>query len=218
MFRKPVTLLLMAACLYLSGCATADRSFLLDLSYTPKTTTAEKGVAVPVIALNRLSDARSVQDKTLIGDGVNPAAHKDSFFLHGERLEILVTNALDDRLRQAGFNVKRIYGWDRKPETVDPAWGNIVMGGEILDFWLDTDASAFHFTAKAKAKLRITAVNAATKEVITSSIVEKTAERTGGIMTKELLEDMMTDLYTGLVSQILEDETIKAKLKGVGKS
>lgn len=217
MFRKPVTLLLMVACIYLSGCATADRAFLLDLSYAPKAGTAEKGIGVPVVALNRLSDSRSLQDKTLIGDGVNPAARKDSFYLHGERLEILVTDALEDRLRQTGFEVKRIFGWDRKPGSVDPAWGNIVMGGEILDFWLDTDASAFRYTAKARAKLRITAVNASTREVITSSIVEKTTERSGGLMRKELLEEMMTDIYTGLVAQILEDEAIRGKLKETGK-
>ncbi|MDH4099168.1 MAG: hypothetical protein OEV28_01170 [Nitrospirota bacterium] len=217
MLRKPVTLLLVLGCLYLSGCATAERSFLLDLSYTPRTDTAEKGIDVPVVALNRLSDSRAVQDKTQIGDGINSAAKKDSFYLHGERIEILLTDALEDRLRETGFGVKRIFGWDRKPETADPAWGDITMGGEILDFWLDTDSSAFRYTAKARAKLRITAVNASTREVITSTIVEKSTEQSGGFMKKELLENLMTDIYTGLVSQILDDEGLRGKLKDLGK-
>lgn len=217
MLRKPAALLLLLTGLTMFGCASAERTFLLDLSYAPQNTSAARDASLPVIALNRLSDSRTLQDKTQIGDGVNPAAKKDTFYLHGERIEILLTNALEDSLRQAGFEVKRIFGWDRNPATVNPAWGDVVMGGELLDLWLETDNSAFHYNAKARTKIRVSMVHAATRDVLFSSIVEKSAERSGGLMRKEDLENLLTDVYTGVVGQLTQDETLKEKLKGFRK-
>lgn len=217
MLRKLSVLLLMCAGLTLFGCASADRTFLLDLSFAPQNTSAPKDASLPVIALNRLSDSRSLQDKTLIGDGVNPAAKRDSFYLHGERPEVLLTDALEDHLRAAGFEVKRIFGWDRNPATVNPAWGDVIMGGELLDFWLETDNSAFHYNAKARTKIRVSMVNAATRDVLFSSIVEKTAERSGGLMKKEDLEDLLSDVYSGVVEQVIQDQTVKERLRGIKK-
>lgn len=217
MLRKPVALLLLLTGLAMFGCATADRTFLLDLSYAPQNTSATRDASLPVIALNRLGDSRSVQDKTMIGDGINPASRKDSFYLHGERIEILLTNALEDNLRAAGFEVKRIFGWDRNPATVNPAWGDVVMGGELLDLWLETDNSLLRYNAKARAKIRLSVVNAATRDILFSSIVEKTAERSGGLMRKEDLESLLSDVYSGVTEQIAQDANLKEKLKGLGR-
>lgn len=217
MIRKYTGFFLLLAALALSGCASADRSFLLDLAYRPTAVKTKAEGSPTTIAINRLADSRQVSDKTLIGDGINPAAKKDSFYIHGERVEVVVTDALEDHFKAAGFQVKRIVGWDRDPATADPAWGDVIVGGEVLDLWLSTDSSLVSYNATARTKIKLVMIDARTRQPLTSTIIERSSDRKGSLLKKEDMEELLNDVFSGVVSQVLDDNSLREKLRSGNK-
>lgn len=130
----------------------------LDLRYTPGPPPAVETAAraMPVVGLAPTRDARGLADPAAIGRRVTSDGTIEPMVPDRERPEAIVTEALRSSLAMAGYTVRPLPAWDLRAESLDPSWGDVVLGTELLEFWTEArsrDLMRTRLTSRARVRL-----------------------------------------------------------------
>ncbi|MEW5746910.1 MAG: hypothetical protein AB1805_15885 [Nitrospirota bacterium] len=114
--------------LLVASCATVT-NYPLDLSYAPQA--ARTGDGKGSIAVAPLIDKRAVQDRRIIGKRESDAP----FIALIDEPSAALAKGFAQHLESRGYAVTRLTGgWDGSAAAIDPAWGDLVVGGSIEEF------------------------------------------------------------------------------------
>ena len=201
------------AALALAGCASGP-PYRLDLRYDPRDPgTQVPGAGAVVVGLAPARDARGLSDSAAIGRRITMQNEVEPIMPAGPRAEAVVTEALRLRLSASGFPVRPVPAWDLRPETLDPAWGNAVIGTEVLEFWTEARSEALRPTRIAsRARIRLVIGDPQGKRIVWTNTVESASEQEVARFTPRAAEGNANEALGGAIRSLVESADLRDRL------
>lgn len=169
------TLVLLAA-LFAAACA-PSLPYRLDLGYRPPSAGPVQGQPL-VVALAAARDARDVSDRAAVGRRITTEGAVEPMVAAGDKAEAIVTDAIHARLVALGYAVRRVAAWDGTPESLDPSWGDAVLGAEVLEFWTEARTEPLKPTTIAtRARIRLVLADPKARRIVWTNTVESASEQ-----------------------------------------
>lgn len=131
-------------------------------------------------------------------------------------MDEVVTQAVADALAKRGHAVKQIQGWDLTPAGAAPAWGNVLVGGQIQEFWITGERAILNTKIAAQVRLKALAVATRTREVLWEGTVSAAAESTDVLFWEEQVAATASKALSRALDLFLANPQFLSRLKGVG--
>jgi hypothetical protein len=169
------TLVLLVAVLA-TACA-PSLPYRLDLGYRPPSAGPVQGQPL-VVAVAAARDARGVADRAAVGRRITAEGAVEPMVAAGDKAEAVVTDAIHARLVALGYPVRRVAAWDGKAESLDPAWGDAVLGAEVLEFWTEARTEPLKpTTIVTRARVRLVLGDPKARRIVWTNTVESASEQ-----------------------------------------
>lgn len=170
------TLMLLLVAFAATGCA-PSLPYRLDLNYQPPAAAPVAGQPL-VVALAEARDARDIADRAAIGRRITAEGAVEPMVAAGDKAERIITDAIHARLVALGYPVRRVAAWDGTPESLDPTWGDAVIGAEVLEFWTEARTEPLKPTTIAtRARIRLVLADPKARRVVWTNTVESASEQ-----------------------------------------
>ena len=111
--------------------------------------------------------------------------------------------------KKKGFQWKKVEKWNLSPETINEDWGDIVVGGEILELWNDVTSKFMNNNHKVKAKLKIVVANAKEKRILWSDTATTSLELKEPLFHEASVEKIINEAASSCIENIFEDKAFK---------
>ncbi len=210
--------LVLAAGLLLPGCA-GLRTHRLDLRYTPGPT-ADARAAAPaapmVVALAPARDARGLTDPVVIGRRVTGRDEVEPMVPAEGRPEAIVTEAIRSRLARDGYTVRPLAAWDLKVESLDPAWGDAVVGAEVLEFWTEARSRPLQTTQIAsRARVRLVLADPKARRIVWTNAVESAVQAEVNLFETSDAASTANEVLTAAIRSLVERPDLAERLRAL---
>lgn len=202
-------LLAMAAC-------GGPRTYLVNLQYRPGAAPEQQAGPVPSVAVNFFADVRERPDRVKIGTLTGPRGGTDTFIPARLGVDEVVTQAVATAFAKRGHAVKEIQGWDLTPANAQPAWGDVLVGGQIQEFWITGERAILNTKTTAQVRLKALAVASRTREVLWEGTVSAAAESTDVLFSDEQVAATASRALSRALDLFLANPQFLSRLKGVG--
>jgi hypothetical protein len=167
-----------ALAVVLAGACATSLPHRLDLRYDANPADPVPGAPRLIVGLAPTHDARGLADPGAIGRRVTMDNQVEPMIPAGGRPEALVTEALRTRLTGAGYTVRQVAAWDLRPETLDPSWGDLVVGSELLDFWTEAKSESLRPTRiDSRARVRLVVGSPQEGRILWTNTVESASQQ-----------------------------------------
>ncbi|MBI3079808.1 MAG: hypothetical protein HYY89_00155, partial [candidate division NC10 bacterium] len=127
-----------------------------------------------------------------------------------------VTQAVASALAGRGHAVKQIQGWDLTPASAQPAWGDVLVGGPIQEFWITGERALLNTKTAAAVRLKAIAVASRTREVLWEGTLSAAAETTEVLFSEEQVAATASKALSRALDLFLVNPQFLSRLKGVG--
>ena len=193
-----------------SGCAEKG-PILLDVVYQAPAEKAGAASAI-VVGVSPFRDVREAQPSVL-GRRTIPSGMQSDLVVKGTVAEI-ATISLKEALTRRGIAVKDVAAWDLTAEGITANGADLVLGGEIKVFWLESlaAASAFNTHLKASVQLKVVAGDTGEKKVIRTIDVSSKLDQ-DMLYSRERLENMLSEALSSAIDQVFNDQELKKRLQ-----
>jgi VanZ family protein len=211
-------LLVLAAGLLLAGCG-GLRTHRLDLRYTPAPglSAGYPAPAAPmVVALAPTRDARGLTDPVVIGRRVTSRDEVEPMVPAGERTEAIVTEAIRRRLAMDGYTVRPLPAWDLRAESLDPSWGDAVVGAEVLEFW--TEARSRHLKTTqiaSRGRVRLVLADPRARRIVWMNTVESVVQAEVNLFETSDATSAASEVLTAAIRSLLEGRDLTERLRAL---
>jgi hypothetical protein len=207
------TLILMVSVLLLFPIVVFGETFSLNLRYTPTSTEIINSESKLVIAITDIVDNRMRKDKTLMGERLTYRDKKEFFAPSGISLEEGITGMVAGYFKRRGFQWKRVGAWDNMDaNNLKEEWGDIVVGGEIIELWNDVVSRFMSNKHKVKAKLEIVVADPKEKMILWRDTATTSLELKEPLFHLESVERIINESISTCIDNIFEDQAFKAIL------
>ncbi len=207
--RQRLYFLLILGMVAVVGCAQKG-PVLLDLRF-PSDASAVAAKPKPVVGVSPFKDDRG-KTTSVVGKKSIPSGLENDLVIQGHASD-LVTARLVDILSAKGITVRMVPAWDLTDAGIKAEGADILVGGEIKGLWVESVSRPFNTNIKASVQLRVSVADMAEKKIIRTINLNSRQERENVLFSLAQVEDMLADAVTAAVSQLLEDEEVKKKLK-----
>lgn len=201
--------------LALAACG-GPRTYLLDLQYRSGAAPERQAGPLPSVAVNFFADVRESPDRVKIGTLTNPQGGTDTFIPARLGVDEVVTQAVADSLARRGHAVKQIQGWDLTPASAQPAWGDVLVGGQIQEFWITGERALLNTKTAAQVRLKAIAVASRTREVLWEGTLSAAAETTEVLFSEKQVAATASKALSRALDLFLANPQFLSRLKGVG--
>ena len=99
--------------------------------------------------------------------------------------------------------------WNLSPDAIKEDWGDIVVGGEILELWNDVTSKVMNNNHKVKAKLKIVVANAKEKRILWTDTATTSLEMKEPLFHEESAEKIINEAASSCIENIFEDKAFK---------
>lgn len=213
--------LVLAAGLLLAGCG-GLRTHRLDLRYAGApdlpagSPAADAPAGLTVVAVAPTRDARKLSDPVVIGRRVTSRDEVEPMVPAGERPEAIVTEALRRRLSQAGYAVRPLPAWDLEAETLDPGWGDAVIGAEVLEFWTEARSRPLKTTQIAsRARVRLVLADPKARRVVWTNAVESAVQAEVNFFETSDAEGTANEVLAAAIRSLVESRELAERLRAL---
>ena len=183
----------------LVSCA-GTSNYPITLSYQPLKQ-YEKTGGVPV-AVALLSDKRQVADKRIIGKKENRTPF---ISLLDEPAEVL-SKGFASYLENRGYKVRRINEvWDGNLQSLNPDWGNIVVGGTLDDISLNVTGNLVKTEYLYSIKFTLCIADSKTRELLHKETFGVSSSYLTVPFSREKAEELMNTALSEAVERGLGD-------------
>ncbi len=205
--RGMLATLCVSVLLLLAGCAEKGPIFL-DIAYRPPAGT-DLGSPAVTIGVSRLRDARGLAPSVL-GKRTVASGLENDLITKGTVAD-LVTARLKDAVKAHGMAVKEVAPWDMTLEGMPAGGYDLLLGGEIESFWLDSVSVPFKTNVKTSVRLKIVVGEAAEKKIIRVIDVNSKIEE-DVLYSLEELNNMLSEALSSALEQIFKDDVLRKKI------
>lgn len=201
-------LILHISLLLLLPSLTFAETFSLNLRYTSPSQASPANSDIK-IGVSNIIDKRPRENKTLVGERISYTGSKDYFTPAGVSVEDAVTNMVLEYFKKRGLQEKRIGKWNLDSNNFKEDWGDIVIGGEILELWNDVTSKFMNNNHKVKAKLKIVVANAKEKRILWTDTATTSLELKEPLFHEESAEKIINEAASSCIENIFEDKAFK---------
>lgn len=187
---------------------TFAETFSLNLRYTSPSQVSSTDSNIK-IGISNITDKRQRENKSLFGERINYSGSKDYFAPAGISVEDAVTGMVAEYFKKRGFQGKRVEKWDLDANNLKGDWGDIVVGGEILELWSDVMSKFMSNKHTVKAKLKIVIADPKEKRILLTDTITTSLEMTEPLFHEESVEKMINEAASSCIDNILENNTLK---------
>ena len=181
----------------------------LNLKYTPSPSLTGVSDSKINIGFSGIIDSRQRENKSLVGERINYSGSKDYLAPTGISVEDAVSGMAAEYFKKKGFQWKKVEKWNLSPETINEDWGDIVVGGEILELWNDVTSKFMNNNHKVKAKLKIVVANAKEKRILWSDTATTSLELKEPLFHEASAEKIINEAASNCIENIFEDRAFK---------
>ena len=168
----------------------------------PQGTTAPAGQMVTVASF---IDARGLDDPTIIGTRTKRNRKTVSFVSSPGEPSDNITEAVKTYLFTRGYTVRgETPRWNRELHTIDPRWGDWVIGGAIEQLSVEV-ASTVRTVYECTLVLKVTIARIEDEKTIREHTVNLSSSYATGIFRATTAERMINKLIAQAIEHTLED-------------
>ena len=184
-------------------------TFSLNLKYTPSPSLTGVSDSKINIAFSGIADSRQRENKSLVGERINYSGSKDFLAPAGISVEDAVAGMISEYFKKKGFQWKKVEKWNLSPDTIKEDWGDIVVGGEILELWNDVTSKFMNNKHNAKAKLKIVVASAKEKRILWTDTATTSLELKEPLFHEASAEKIINEAVSSCIENIFEDKAFK---------
>ncbi|OGW48810.1 MAG: hypothetical protein A2Z50_06995 [Nitrospirae bacterium RBG_19FT_COMBO_42_15] len=207
MIKKNIILLI--SILFFFPSLTFAETISLNLKYTPSPSLAAGSDNKINIGFSGIIDSRQRENKFLVGERINYSGAKDFLAPAGISVEDAVAAMISEYFKKKGFQWKKVEKWNLSPDAIKEDWGDIVVGGEILELWNDVTSKVMNNNHKVKAKLKIVVANAKEKRILWTDTATTSLEMKEPLFHEESAEKIINEAASSCIENIFEDKAFK---------
>ncbi len=183
----------------LASCA-GTLNYPITLSYQPLKQYEKTGGIRVAVAL--LSDKRQVADKRVIGKDEESTPF---ISLLGEPAEAL-SRGFASYLENRGYTVSVTNeAWDGSLQSLNPAWGNIVIGGTLDDIALNVTGNLVKTEYRCSLKFTLCIGDAKSRELLHKEQFEVSSSYVTVAFSREKAEELINSALSEAVERGLAD-------------
>jgi len=125
---------------------------------------------------------------------------KDTYLPEGS-LSTVFTDRIEEWFSNAGFSVRRIPSWDFTPDSLKGFSTDLVVGGKIDEFKVNTTSKFANHTTSVKCLFHFVIGNTRDRSIITQKI-ESSSEATSASSSLHIVEKVISDALSQGLSQV----------------
>ncbi len=200
-----------------AGCA-GLKTHRLDLRYTPGQPAAVEAAAgpLPVVGLAPTRDARGLADPAAIGRRVTNDGTVEPMVPDRERPEAIITEALRSTLAAAGYTVRPLPAWDLRAESLDPSWGDAVLGAELLEFWTEARSRDLMRTRLAsRARVRLVLADPKARRIVWTNAVESAVQDEVNFFETKDASAAASEVLTAAIRSLAASAELRDRLQAL---
>ena len=215
--KMVVRFLLPAILLLTVGCAPS--LYHIDVRYVPtkRLPQADAAVKKETLTVANFRDLRTIDDPLKVGYVLKPQGKKIYILPSQTKIPDAVTAGVREYFHQAGYSVSGVKPeWDLREETIDPAWGNLLVGGVINKLEVvcdDSEPLSPVKTYSAVVNLGITFADVARKRIVYRTSVEGSASLKDVSFSVEKLEGQLNGALADVIERLLAGAQFREELK-----
>ncbi len=195
--------------LFLSPHLTFAENISLNLKYIPSPAVGTAVNSNISIGITKITDKRDREEKNFAGKRIAYSGSKDFFAPAGVSVEDAVTEMLGEYFMKKGFNWKKAERWNLDAQNLNADWGDIVVGGEIVELWSDVISKFMANEHKVKARLKIVIADPKEKRILWTDTATTSLEMKEPLFHAESVEKMINEAVSSCIENIFEDRAFK---------
>ncbi|MBI5043580.1 MAG: hypothetical protein HZC10_07090 [Nitrospirae bacterium] len=181
----------------------------LNLKYTPSPSLTGVSDYKINIGFSGIIDSRQRENKSLVGERINYSGSKDYFAPSGISVEDAVAGMVAEYFTKKGFQWKKAEKWNLSPDAIKEDWGDIIIGGEILELWNDVTSKFMNNKHKVKARLKIVVASAKEKRILWTDTATTSLELKEPLFHEESAGKIINEAVSSCIENIFEDRAFK---------
>jgi len=204
---KKIVGIVMGAVIFTFACAPITQ-YPIHLHYAPEGTVPpasaeQKGNVITVTAF---ADNRDVADQAILGQWIDNDDKVIPFVSSKGDPATNVARACETYLSKKGYAVRGEPGkWNLRPETISPAWGDLVIGGSIEELSVNARAEGVKVIYDCKLKLIVGVGNVKGQKSIYENTVELSFSYDRVTFSRSFAERKTNKMLAKAVEQALEE-------------
>jgi hypothetical protein len=204
---KKIVGIVMGAAVFTFACAPITH-YPIHLRYVPEEEVPQASAerTENVITVAAFADNRDVADRATLGQWVDNDDKVIPFVSSKGDPATNVARAFETYLCKKGYTVRGEPGeWDLRPETIRPAWGDLVVGGSIEELSVNAWAEGIKVTYDCKLKLIVGVGDVKEQKSIYENTVELSFSYERVTFSRSFAERKTNKMLAKAVEQALEE-------------
>ncbi len=181
----------------------------LNLKYTPSPSLAGVSDSKINIGFSGIADSRQRENKSLVGERIDYSGSKDFLAPAGISVEDAVAGMVSEYFKRKGFQWKKVEKWNLSPDAIKEDWGDIVVGGEILELWNDVTSKVMNNKHKVTAKIKIVVASTKEKRILWTDTATTSLELKEPLFHEASAEKIINEAASSCIENIFEDRAFK---------
>jgi hypothetical protein len=201
-----IGLIAMAVVVLVFACAPKTH-YPIHVRYTPEEAGPQTKTALTghMVTVARFIDERGLDDPTIIGTRTKRNRKTVPFVSSQGEPAAKITEAVETYLFNKGYTIRgENPRWDRELHTIDPRWGDWVIGGAIEQLSVEV-ASTVRTVYECTLVLKVAIARIEDKKTIREHTINLSSSYTTGIFRSTTAERMINKLIAQAIEQTLED-------------
>lgn len=184
-------------------------TFSFNLKYTPSASLTAVSDNKVNIGFSGVADSRQRENKSLVGERINYSGSKDYFAPAGISVEDAIAGMVAEYFKKKGFTWKKVEKWNLSPDNIKEDWGDIVVGGEIVELWNDVTSKVMNNKHKVTAKIKIVVASAKEKRILWTDTATTSLELKEPLFHEASAEKIINEAASSCIENIFEDKAFK---------
>ncbi|MBI5180836.1 MAG: hypothetical protein HZA05_05490 [Nitrospirae bacterium] len=181
----------------------------LSMKYTPSPAAGAVANSNISIGIAKITDKRDREEKNFVGKRISYTGSKDFFAPAGVSVEDAVTDMIGEYFKKKGFKWKKVERWNLDAPNLNAEWGDIVIGGEIVELWSDVISKFMSNEHKVKARLKIVIADPKEKRILWTDTATTSLDMKEPLFHEESVEKMINEAASSCIENIFEDRAFK---------
>lgn len=184
-------------------------TFSLNLKYTPSASLTAVSDNKVNIGFSGIADSRQRENKSIVGERINYSGSKDFFAPAGISVEDAIAGMVAEYFKKKGFQWKKVDKWNLSPDAIKEDWGDIVIGGEIIELWNDVTSKVMNNKHKVTAKIKIVVASTKEKRILWTDTATTSLELKEPLFHEASAEKIINEAASSCIENIFEDKAFK---------
>jgi hypothetical protein len=203
----------------IAACAEVSH-YAINVNYIPQKNitwknSAQRKFAITIAAFN---DARTVDDKTIIGKKVKSKNDKILALATAENPAREVSSAFRYFLLKAGYSVDEVMPeWDMRDSSISSAWETLGIGGSIDELEVICRSEGTGVQYNTRVKLQVVFADVQRSKILHTTTLESTATLKHLMCSGEMMQEQINGTLSMAIEKIAENGELDKIIAEISK-